>query len=723
MKQKINQYLLLLTCLVLGIYTAQCQVNNGYEQIGTVTFVPMSSNGVQIFGSLNNRYQLASNVRNGSASSVDRNYSFSDLPSAVRGCTYVKTAMNDKNYMGPENMLSLSLPGPVIVYVGYDERYDLIPNWLRNFKKLDETYPLANTRYRLYEKRFEGGIVNFGPNKPTANAGNYGMYSVFLKDAEKGEEHIRVQGIEEDPYFEVDKPVITTTKLDKGGEVIQKLISKPSFTEGIYVKSQVDCPETESGITCTVQKRRFQDASIDHFLKKSNEVMESPGVILDGNDLFTGKYRNIQPSERKPFSVFIKTAVAQNTNASQKIQIRNPASKSEMAAALSQLKMNLPTRPTEVADAVLNVSKIESETDSKLKLGGSFNSPWVDVNSVFSFNNKVKTQKYLLEYAAEYYSVFFEKDQDAFYNEHVKPDPSWVYVDQVKYGKRLYFTIETTENINKIDSELKVKGAYGPVKAGFELASIQNREFKEVTVKQIVQGGNVIPVSGKFPENIIDILAKTKYSAYNPGAPISSVLRFVHSDEIAQVATTADYTERVCFRTSNSFKVNLEGIECVAQDDNGNVSELFGSIDMWVQDVNGRRFSPVRGNFSGTRAWTLVEDDADDHGVLTTGSELRMDKFQIFKIPLESLQHATLYIKGKLWEEDSGGDDYLGERTLKIPLRNIPDERQVGSPSSIAVQGQYPVKSPRYTDGEGIQSFYIPVTITPIIPKESSCGK
>ena len=515
-----------------------------------------------------------------------------------------------------------------------------------------------------------------------------------------------------------------TTNVD-GGKVVQTLMKKTNKPSQTKITRERKCPETGSGVTCTTQQRRFEDATIDHFLKKSNSVIEAPGNVINGNDLFNGRYVNVKANKRKPYKIFINSNAYSRAGlrASREELIENPNSQSAISRAISNLQGYLPTTDTQPMSAILNVYTIESETDAKLKIGGSFSSPWVDVKTIFDFRNSSKTKKYLLEYTAVYYTMNFERvGSNSFFDESVKIDNNWIYVDQVKYGKRYYFSLESEESVQEIENQLEVSGEYGAIKVGFDLNRIQTNEHRNTRIKQIVQGGNIIPIHGSFPNNIINQLAQDRFSRSNPGVPISSQFRFVSNNEIAQAVTTADYTERVCFRTSNVFKVKIENIFCQAQDDNGSESELFGKVDMWVENERGERYTAIDGNFSGTRAWQLTEDQADDYGIITTNAYLPINKFQFFKIPTKELQYATLVIKGELYEEDAGGDDNLGIHPLKIPLKNILKTERVGSISSSRIPGQIPAQSPVYTDGDGIQRFYLQATIEPIVPEKGNCG-
>ena len=148
----------------------------------TMSFIPLKFEAASINSSRGNSYQLASNAQVGDKSHLDREYRFSELPKEITGAFYVKTAMNDKNIVDAEVLLSLTINKPSMVYVAFDQRYNERPTWLKSFTESNLSYSFADTRYKLYQKKIKGGSIDFGSNKPNNEAGNFGMYTVFVKD-------------------------------------------------------------------------------------------------------------------------------------------------------------------------------------------------------------------------------------------------------------------------------------------------------------------------------------------------------------------------------------------------------------------------------------------------------------------------------------------------------------------------------------------------------------
>ena len=69
---------------------------------------------------------------------TDRDYQFAGVPQYMSGLWYIKTANDDKNLLSGISsnniFISFTVNKPVKIFVGYDSRYDEIPEWLKEFQ-------------------------------------------------------------------------------------------------------------------------------------------------------------------------------------------------------------------------------------------------------------------------------------------------------------------------------------------------------------------------------------------------------------------------------------------------------------------------------------------------------------------------------------------------------------------------------------------------------------
>ena len=127
-------------------------------------------------------YQVASGLSVGSTTYVDRSYTYTTVPSAVTGATYIRTANNDKFSTGSA-FLSFSVNQDVTVYVAYHTTLPR-PAWLTGFSDAGMDLTIPNVTLRLYAKAFAAGSVVLGGNEGTAT--NHSMYTVVVLPSGSG---------------------------------------------------------------------------------------------------------------------------------------------------------------------------------------------------------------------------------------------------------------------------------------------------------------------------------------------------------------------------------------------------------------------------------------------------------------------------------------------------------------------------------------------------------
>ncbi len=115
------------------------------------------------------------NLQNGERVYIDRSYTFKNIPGALAGSTYIKTANNDKNSSG-NSFLTFTVDQPVTVYVAYDARLTSKPSWLNSFTDTGMSLVSSDTTLDLYSKPFPAGPVILGGNQGSKKS----MYSVVV---------------------------------------------------------------------------------------------------------------------------------------------------------------------------------------------------------------------------------------------------------------------------------------------------------------------------------------------------------------------------------------------------------------------------------------------------------------------------------------------------------------------------------------------------------------
>jgi hypothetical protein len=119
---------------------------------------------------------------------IDRgSYSFTDIPPALRGQTYIITANEDKCAQSDSGFsLRFDVNTPVTVFIAHDDRYKTKPAWMAGFEKISTGINLSalgdKYRFNLYRKDFPEGTITLGANvySTCQKEGSFAMYSVVI---------------------------------------------------------------------------------------------------------------------------------------------------------------------------------------------------------------------------------------------------------------------------------------------------------------------------------------------------------------------------------------------------------------------------------------------------------------------------------------------------------------------------------------------------------------
>jgi len=115
---------------------------------------------------------------------VDGAVTLSVLPDSMNAMYLLKTALGDRENTS-ETFLTFTLDQSTVLYVAYDQRVAVPPNWLKNnFMPTTKSISLSDrsTSLRIWRRAVSSGKVTWGGNKAVgfSATGDYGMYLVML---------------------------------------------------------------------------------------------------------------------------------------------------------------------------------------------------------------------------------------------------------------------------------------------------------------------------------------------------------------------------------------------------------------------------------------------------------------------------------------------------------------------------------------------------------------
>ena len=115
----------------------------------------------------------------GSAVYIDRNYTYTKIPSAYAGAQVLRTANDDKRATS-ERFLSFDVNQPVTVSVAHDVRITEKPSWLSGWTATGEKLLTSDTTLEVFRRDFPAGSVTLGGN---AGPSNSSMYTLLVAAA------------------------------------------------------------------------------------------------------------------------------------------------------------------------------------------------------------------------------------------------------------------------------------------------------------------------------------------------------------------------------------------------------------------------------------------------------------------------------------------------------------------------------------------------------------
>ena len=119
--------------------------------------------------------KLADNADTGSLVFGDRAFTFTTLPSQLKGAEQILTACSDKAETG--DMINFTAGKDISVYIALDKRMENIPDWLKQYQDSGLTAVSSNdVEFVLYKKDFKSGEkITIGGNGQSYNVVNYSV--------------------------------------------------------------------------------------------------------------------------------------------------------------------------------------------------------------------------------------------------------------------------------------------------------------------------------------------------------------------------------------------------------------------------------------------------------------------------------------------------------------------------------------------------------------------
>jgi len=356
-----------------------------------------------------------------------------------------------------------------------------------------------------------------------------------------------------------------------------------------------------SPVTYITTTERFKaSAAFDQqiMLNPGKDVIY-PGVVLLGNSIADGTYKEITKGTKKPITISYDITDAKK---------RGTETDGEVAGTIvPSLSSYRALHNKILGQDISGVSSIwsfedttiysESDFEIKFNMGVGYNTGVVETNvkNGFNFARGSKKNKYMIKFMQTFYTVDVDQGKDTFIYE--KFDISDfkgyrpVYVSSIAYGRLAYLTIESDETWDKIKNDLSVAV---DIKTGTKIegdfsAAVNNLKKNSKINITFIGGTNVVTDLDGF----LNELANGGFSKKNPGQIIAYKLRFVDDNSIANTVYNDEYTvTRTVEQIGKGIDVTftLYRIKTNANDGAGKAMELYGNLEL-ADDISKNKKS------------------------------------------------------------------------------------------------------------------------------------
>lgn len=313
-----------------------------------------------------------------------------------------------------------------------------------------------------------------------------------------------------------------------------------------------------------------------------------PGLVINANKLLnTGDFIGMKMDKRKPIDLYTNSTVVKKSTATAKPD-RNGNIEQELSAALNSIitASNLKGIPNQGSSSEATVSTLNEKTG--IDVGASFFYAGIGGKSQFSFSSAKYRYMYLYKFDQVCMAVQAGtiSSPDHLFTEPIEMNDEWMYVSEVKYGRRLYVLVECEADLSNFSADLKGAVSWGVISAKMNNHVSNKRLMEKTNIRVYTQGGLPIAVTDKSrvqeeldkyfnqPVKQMDILPLA-YSLTNmKGNPVSMV------SEV--------YLNGNKCLTADKIKIRVKSIKVNKSDDSKGNEELYGSASIFYYNEDNK---------------------------------------------------------------------------------------------------------------------------------------
>lgn len=311
----------------------------------------------------------------------------------------------------------------------------------------------------------------------------------------------------------------------------------------------------EGGYVCESVQVSWSPAFEEQYLTSPN-LNILPGQLYDGNSIADGSYKMIlAPRDSIKVSISIPTSPGSDAG----IWIKNPNSIADIRNTVNELVRRTASGATP-AQVLYEIVQVRSSEEATLHLKASASGWGAKITGSYDFNSYTQQTKVLVRFQQIYFSI----DTDpvitpcTLFNPVPSPEEaqtifggtSPVYVSSVRYGRTVYYMIQSDSSFQDVKKALTAGFDKWGVNASAELEDKDKQVLSNSTINALVVGGSADgAVRGIFSLDSMKTFIR-EGGDFTPdnhiGVPISYDLKFAADGSTARVVQSSEYTIRNC---------------------------------------------------------------------------------------------------------------------------------------------------------------------------------
>lgn len=305
-----------------------------------------------------------------------------------------------------------------------------------------------------------------------------------------------------------------------------------------------------NGVTCANRKVKYGPQHIELTCFDPQGDVIFPGQVIKYESINNGGYTPIAGDRT---SITISASLPNLSNGT---AVLDEPSLSSFRQGSRNILQTLGAGNTP-AQLGWKIMEIYSKKHFDLAAGGNYGNWFLNISAEFDYESDAIVSRYLLEFEQVYYSIDVDTPEpglenwfEAVPNSNLIGSYSPVYVSSVKYGRKVFFLIESREISSGISAELKAEFSNFAQTGNLVVNSNLDKLLKSNSIKAYIMGGSAPEASLAVtnPATLKEYINKgANYSENSPGVPLSYTLRFIKDNSVASLNLYDEFQVRECF--------------------------------------------------------------------------------------------------------------------------------------------------------------------------------